>query len=369
MKHTFRNNRIKIILSLLITIMLFSFRAKKNSLPEVEDVISIMRTVADYEFENTHLADNWQRFILNSWIPSSLYPGVMAMYRVSEDEKYLKYAKLWSEANKWQLAPRFRHADDHLCGSTYLEIYEIEGEEYMLSPTKNQFDSILAVNTLTGREDWSWSDALFMAPPTWARLGKITGDDKYFDFLNTQFFDAVIPVFDVEESLFYRDTKRIDKSTKNGSKVFWLRGNGWVAGGIPRIIDCLKPNDPYREKYEDLLKTLLTRVAELQGDDGFWRASLLDVEEFPMKESSGTAFFCYGMAWAINNGLLDREKFLPIVVKAWNGLCDVVDDEGRLCYVQPGAGGPKKFPERYTHAYAIGAFLLAGEQMIELIQN
>ncbi len=215
---------------LLIGIVVVSFGCSKkvSHLPEKDEVKEIMTLVCDYELKNMHLADNWQRFILNSWIPSSFYPGLMAQYRVSHDEKYLKVAKLWAEATHYTLAPRFRHADDHLCGSTYLDLYEIEGKEYMLAPTKEQFDSILKVNTMTGREDWHWADALFMAPPTWAKLGRITGDRRYYDFLHTQFFDAIIPIYDKEDSLFYRDMRFINERSANGKKIFWSRGNGWV---------------------------------------------------------------------------------------------------------------------------------------------
>ncbi|MBN2632444.1 MAG: glycoside hydrolase family 88 protein [Bacteroidales bacterium] len=352
-----------------IILLAYGCCVNDSRLPEKTEVKEIMALVCDYELKNTHLADNWQRFILNSWIPSSFYPGLMAQYRVSGDEKYLTVAKQWGEANKWKLAPRFRHADDHLCGSTYLDLYEIEKEPYMINPTKEQFDSILATNTMSGREDWKWADALFMAPPTWAKLGRITGDRRYFDFLNSQFFDAIIPIYDKEEFLFYRDTRFIEERSANGKKVFWSRGNGWVVAALPRILDNLEPNDPYREKYEKLLREMSYRLIELQGDDGMWRASLLDPVEYPMKESSGTAFFCYGMAWGINNGILEKDKFLPAVSDAWEGLCSVVNEYGRVCYVQPGGASPVQFPERYTHAYAVGGFLLAGEQMIELIDN
>ncbi|HYW94755.1 MAG TPA: glycoside hydrolase family 88 protein [Bacteroidales bacterium] len=356
---------------LLIGIVVVSFGCSKkvSHIPEKKEVKEIMTMVCDYELKNVHLADNWQRFILNSWIPSSFYPGLMAQYRVSHDEKYLKMAELWAGATNYTLAPRFRHADDHLCGSTYLDLYEIEGKDYMLAPTKEQFDSILKVNTMSGREDWHWADALFMAPPTWAKLGRITGDRRYYDFLNTQFFDAITPIYDKEDSLFYRDKRFIEKRSANGKKIFWARGNGWVVAGLARILKNLPPDDPYRGKYEELLKEMSTRLLELQGDDGMWRASLLDPVEFPMKESSGTAFFCYGMAWGINNGILDKDQFLPAVLNAWEGLCQSVNDYGRLCYVQPGGASPVEFPERYTNAYAVGGFLLAGEQMIELFDN
>ncbi|MDT8432373.1 MAG: glycoside hydrolase family 88 protein, partial [Bacteroidales bacterium] len=257
----------------LAGIVLLAVGCNKNDagLPDQTEVKEIMTLVCDYELKNTHLADNWQRFILNSWIPSSFYPGLMAQYRVSGDEQYLKMATLWAEATNYTLAPRFRHADDHLCGSTYLDLYEIEGEDFMLAPTRAQFDSILEVNTMSGREDWKWADALFMAPPTWAKLGRITGDNRYYDFLHTQFFDAVIPIYDQEESLFYRDQRYIDDRSANGKKVFWSRGNGWVVGALPRILDNLEPGDPFREKYEQLLREMCSRLAngEIQHGENF----------------------------------------------------------------------------------------------------
>lgn len=114
---------------------------------------------------------------------------------------------------------------------------------------------------------------------------------------------------------------------------------------------------------------MYSRLIELQRDDGMCRASLLDPVEFPIQESSGTAIFCYGMAWGIKNGILDKNKFLPAVLDAWEGLCNVVIAYGRVCYVQPGGVSPVVSSERDTHAYAVGGFLLAGEQMVELIKN
>ncbi|MEZ5149009.1 MAG: glycoside hydrolase family 88 protein [Bacteroidales bacterium] len=49
-------------------------------------------------------------------------------------------------------------------------------------------------------------------------------------------------------------------------------------------------------------------LMQSQGEDGFWRSSLLDPDEYPDPESSGTAFFTYGLAWGINNGNLDKES-------------------------------------------------------------
>lgn len=355
----------KYILIVFLIPILLSNQRPTERLPDAEEVKILMRKVCDYELANPHFADNWQHDILNSWIPSTFYPGLMATYRVLQEPKYLDAAKAWADTNRWSPAPRFRHADDLACCQTYFEIYELEQKDFMLKTAKARFDSIMA-DTMLGRDDWHWCDALYMAPPAWARLAKVTGNDNYYHYLHKQYFDAVEYLFDKEESLFYRDKKYFDKKSENGKKIFWSRGNSWVVAGIPRILDYLKADDVHRVKYEKLLQQMAKRLITLQGDDGLWRASLLDYDQFPMKESSGTAMFCFGMAWGINNGVLDRDTYLPVVLKAWNGLCNVVDEDGRVCYVQPGAASPEKFPERYTHTYAISAFLMAGEEIINL---
>jgi rhamnogalacturonyl hydrolase YesR len=333
-----------------------------------EEVISIMRKVCDYELANPNYADNWQRDILNGWIRATFYPGLLAMHRVSNDQKYINEAVDWGNTVKWMPAARFRHADDLICGASYIEMYEIFNEPKMLSGIQNRCDSIME-QPKPGREDWHWCDALFMAPQVYAKLGKITSEAKYHKYLHEQFFDAVDFLYDKEESLFYRDKNFFDRKSLNGKKIFWSRGNGWVFAGIPRIVDNLSEDDPYKEKYLTIFREMAEIIIVLQGEDGCWGASLLDSEEFPMKESSGTAMFCYGLAWGINNKVLDRDKYLPYLMKSWNGLLGVINEEGRLRFVQPGGNRPVQFPEDYTHCYAVGSFLLAGEQILKLDQN
>jgi len=86
-------------------------------------------------------------------------------------------------------------------------------------------------------------------------------------------------------------------------------------------------------------------------------------------ETRGTAFFCYAMAWSVNNGVLDRDVFLPVVMKAWEGLVRHVHPDGKLGYVQPVGADPRPATKEMTHEYAMGLFLLAGEQMVRLVES
>lgn len=108
------------------------------------------------------------------------------------------------------------------------------------------------------------------------------------------------------------------------------------------------------------------KLASIQCSDGTWHASLLDPAKFPAKETSGTAFYCFGMAWGINQGILDKTKYLPVVLNAWNALTESVHSDGKLGYVQQIGDRPVNPGFDDSEVYAVGAFLLAGEQLIKM---
>ena len=109
------------------------------------------------------------------------------------------------------------------------------------------------------------------------------------------------------------------------------------------------------------------KVASRQGDTGFWHASMLDHESYPNGETSCTGFFCHALAYGINAGYLDREKYTPIVIKAWQALVSAVFADGKLGWVQPIGEDPKNVTAEMTEVYGVGAFLLAGTEMLQLV--
>ncbi len=121
----------------------------------------------------------------------------------------------------------------------------------------------------------------------------------------------------------------------NGKKIFWSRGNGWVVGGLVRLLKELPKAHPKRDFYLKQYRDMMNRVVELQQPDGLWRSSLLDPASYPGGEASGTGFYIYAMAWGINNKLLDKKKFLPSVKKAWIGLNTLVHADGKVGWTQP----------------------------------
>jgi unsaturated rhamnogalacturonyl hydrolase len=356
----------------------------QSNLPCKKEIKSVMQKTCDWQLANlpdtTIHGDGHRKAILgNGWIRATFFTGVMAAYETTGKKKYLKAAKQLGIKHNWQPAPRKRHADDHCIGQVYIDIYRINKDVDCLNPIKQAIDSIVADpmrGPVVGWEfskNWGWCDALYMAPPVFAQLAAVTGNQTYLDTMHVLWMDTYEHLFDKSENLYFRDAAykiRPDGTfpqTANGKKIFWSRGNGWVMGGLVRVLDEMPQTYQHRVFYEEHFCQMAEKVASLQGEDGFWRASLIDPEEFPAHEVSGTAFFCYVLAWGINNNLLDKDKYLPVVLKAWKGLNWAVDMKtGKIGWIQPVGHSPFAISANDTAEYGVGAFLLAGSEVYKL---
>jgi len=329
--------------------------------------LEVMRRACDYNLGLQNADQATSKSDANyEWVRGAFYTGVMGLYEATGDEKYLHAAMDYSTRRNWQLdKPETRHADWQCIGQTYLELFFLKRDPQMFAASQKNFDLQMS-NPKPGREDWWWCDALYMAPPVLARMYHATGEQKYLDYLHAMYWDAYDFMYDEDESLWYRDKNYFDKKSKNGKKVFWSRGNGWVHAGLARLIPYLAKDDSNRPRYEKLFREMSNRLAEIQPADGLWRPSLLDPDDFATSETSGSAFFTFGLAWGINHGLLDRAKFEPVVAKSWPALMQAITPEGKLGYVQKVAAAPGPVNADDTREYAVGAFLLAGKEMLRL---
>src|SRR5580765_2138380 len=313
---------------------------------------------------------------LYDWTNGAFYAGVFAAYETTKSPDLMTAMMEMGEKNGWKPGPRFDHADDIAISQTYIDVYRIKKDKKMIQPT---IDAVNRLKTEKGEQvakngiTWWWCDALFMGPPTLAKLAKTTGDRSYLALNDRLFQETFDRLFNTEEHLYARDASYLinekgeGKRETNGKKVFWSRGNGWVVGGLVRLLTEL-PNDyPKRAFYLNQYEQILARVAELQQPDGLWRSSLLDPGAYPGGESSGSGFYIYAMAWGINNKVLDRNKYLPIVKKAWTGLNALVHLDGMVGWTQPIGFDPRRnFSAESWEVYGTGAYLLAGSEVIKL---
>ncbi|MCC8187123.1 MAG: glycoside hydrolase family 88 protein [Bacteroides sp.] len=343
------------------------------------EVARDMRRVADWQIAHFKEVPHDE---LN-WVNATFYLGLIKWAEISEqvynDDFYYQWMLRLGRRNYWQVDKRMYHADDVCISQTYLDLYRKYGRREMIVPTIARTEWVMAHPSegpfeLDYRkpetvERWTWCDAIFMAPPVYARLYTITGDKKFLRFMDREFKATYDYLFDEEEDLFYRDHRYFTQREANGEKVFWGRGNGWVLGGLVEMLRELPKGHRSRDFYENLFIRISKRIAPLQGTDGFWRASLLDPDSYPSPETSCSGFFVYALAYGINEGLLDRDEFLPVVEKGWKALVSAIEEDGKLGWVQPIGADPKKVSQDMTEVYGPGAFLLAGAEVYQLAQE
>ena len=311
------------------------------------------------------------------WTNAAFYAGVYAAWQTTGSKDIYKALMDLGNSQNWKPHRRSWHADDVAISQVYLDLYKKEKQQKMIQPTIDSLDAHIYKpyprRTATEVIKWWWCDALFMAPPALVKLGMITGNKAYLDSSDKLYKETYDLLYNKEEKLFARDNNFLVTPTHkgrveaNGQKIFWSRGNGWVLGGLVRMLEEFPSDYAERPFYENLYKEIATRVAGLQQPDGLWRASLLDPAAYPGGEVSGSGFFCYSLAWGINNGLLDKKVFLPVVKKSWIALVKCVNEEGRVGWVQPIGGSPQKNVNANSwEVYGTGAFLLAASEVIKL---
>jgi unsaturated rhamnogalacturonyl hydrolase len=315
----------------------------------------------------------------NIWTRGVYYEGLMALYKIKPDPSYLDYAVRWGGSHKWGICDgvNTRNADNQCCGQTYIDLYLLDkSKEERIRDIKTCIDNMLATDKI---DDWNWVDAIQMAMPVFARLGSVYNDNRYYDrmyemYIFTKTKHGTNGLYNPADHLWWRD-KDFDPPyvEPNGKDCYWSRGNGWVLAALVRTMDFLPKKNTYRKEYINTYKKMVDALVACQRVDGFWNVSLLDQSDFGGKELTGTSLFVYGIAWGINNGTLNKKKYLPVVEKAWNSLVkNCVHPDGFLGYVQGTGKEPKDSqPVGYDNVpnfedFGLGCFLLAGSEVYKM---
>ena len=329
-----------------------------------EDILSSMRQAHAYHQQTNEDPGD------PGWQTAAYFAGLMETHLEYPEPTFIDYATLWGESNAWNLVggPTATHADSHCAGQTYVDLYELDPDPVRISAIDSAIASMVEDPV---HDDWWWIDALFMAMPTFARLGNLHEDPSYFEKM-FQLYDWTKHhegggLYSTTHHLWWRDEKFVSMTTPAGKPVFWSRGNGWVYAALARTLSILPDDHPDRGEYEQVFVDMSEALLPLQRGDGFWNPSLMDAQHHGGPETSGTAFFVYGMAWGIDAGLLDPGTYMEAALRGWRGLTGkALFATGKLGYVQPPSDRPAAVDPEGTADYGVGGFLLAGTALLRL---
>jgi rhamnogalacturonyl hydrolase YesR len=358
---------------------------KSIQLPAKDEVLPAMRSA------NNYFMNKWPDVAKEIYVPSKnrtwpshiwtravYYEGLMALYSIDPDNRYYYYAVDWATKHNWNLrdGTKTRNGDNQACGQTYIDLYLLDKQPERIDSIKESIDKMIRSSKI---DDWNWIDAIQMAMPVFTKLGVLYKDTTYFHrmyemYAYTKYKHGDKGLFNPAEGLWWRD-KDFDPPYKepNGEDCYWSRGNGWVVAALVRVLNILPKTDPHYAEYLGDYKAMMEALAPLQREDGYWNVSLHDPTNFGGKELTGSSLFIYGMAWGINNGLLDKKKYGPIISKAWTAMAkESVHANGFLGYVQGTGKEPKESqPVTYDREpdfedFGLGCFLLAGSEVYKL---
>ena len=345
---------------LLLAITLLSaltLQAKKWTPDEIKDMI---RKV------NIYWQTNNPAEVRSFWDNAAYHTGNMEVYKLLQDQQMLDYSIRWAEHNQ------VLFGDWQICFQTYIDLYNLQPDEKKVARAKE----VMGYEADSKVHDyWWWADALYMVMPVMTKMYKLTGDTKYLRKLyeNICYSDSIM--LDHETGLYFRDGKYIypKHKTDSGKKDFWARGDGWVLAGLAKVLQDMPETYVRQPFFVEKYVNLARGVKKVQQPQGHWTRSMMDPKQAPGYETSGTAFFCYGLLWGVNHGYLSKKEFGPTIEKAWNYLTSIaLQKDGKIGYVQP--IGERAIPGQTVDAnsqanFGVGAFLLAACEYVRYISR
>ena len=368
-----------------------ALQAKQWTGDEVMDILSQV---------NTYWQTNHPAEVRAFWDHAAYHTGNMEVCRLLEGraekrelrEQMLDYSIRWAAHNQWKGATepdpakwkyqQYGEGQDYvlfgdwqICFQTYIDLYQLQEKGKRSEQRVARAKEVMGYEADSKAHDyWWWADALYMVMPVMTKMYRLTGDVKYLDKLyeNLLYTDSLM--LDLETGLYFRDGKYVypKHHTASGRKDFWARGDGWVLAGLAKVLQDMPKTYRHQPFFAEKFVRLAEAVVRLQQPEGHWTRSMMDPDQAPGYETSGTAFFCYGLLWGVNNGYLPKKAFEPAIEKAWNYLATIaLQSDGKVGYVQP--IGERAIPGQTVDAnseanFGVGAFLLAACEYFRYLQ-
>ena len=332
---------------------------------------------------NTYWQQNNPAEVRAFWDHAAYHTGNIEVYKLLGDQQMLDYSLRWAEHNQWQGArekdpakwkyKKYGEGQDYvlfgdwqICFQTYIDLYLLEERGERREERVARAKEVMGYEADSRATDyWWWADALYMVMPVMTKMYRLTGDQKYLDklYANLLYSDSIM--LDAETGLYFRDGKYVWPKHKsaNGRKDFWARGDGWVLAGLAKVLQDMPETYVRQPFFVEKYTRLARAVARLQQKEGYWTRSMMDPQHAPGPETSGTAFFTYGLLWGVNHGYLSKKEFAPVIARAWRYLTETaLQKSGKVGYVQP--IGERAIPgqtvDQNSEAnFGVGAFLLA----------
>lgn len=224
----------------------------------------------------------------------------------------------------------------------------------------------------SGYGDWQyslWTDDLYMSVPFLVQMGKLSGENKYYD-------DAVRQVLNFAAYLFVEETGLFDhgwfSNMPDDPHIYWGRQNGWAMMAIVELLTVLPEDYPGREHILTIYKNDVKALSQLQGTNGLWH-QLLDKSD-TYSETSCSAMYTFAIARGVNQEWIAPQS-ASVAFAAWKALVEKVTTDGQIEGVCVGTSLAYDVTyyvsrqQKLTAYHGYGPMLAAGAELIQLLKN
>jgi rhamnogalacturonyl hydrolase YesR len=209
-----------------------------------------------------------------------------------------------------------------------------------------------------------------MSVPALAQMGKLTGNNDYFEDACKQIIQFSHRMFNLNKGVYMHGWVQ---DMQPHPEFYWARCNGWALLAMTELLDVMPSGYPLKKDILEQYRSHVKGLVSFQSGTGFWHQLIDRNDSYP--ETSATAIFTYCIAHGINMGWLDSQAFGPAAVLGWNAVQTKVNEQGQVEGTCVGTGMAFD-PAFYYHrpinvaaAHGYGPVIMAGAEMLKLLKN
>ncbi len=338
-----------------------------------------------------------------NYIDGCMIKAVLAMYSITKDEKYLKFAddfidyRVAEDGTIDGYDIHEKNIDNVNAGKTLFELYDLTGKEKYRKAIDLVYSQLEIMPRTPNGSFWHkdiypnqvWLDGLYMGQPFYMEYETRFNNKKNYSDIYNQFRFVIENVRNPLNGLYFHaiDTSKeafwCDKVT-GLSQCTWLRASGWYAMAL---LDTMEKADLEDENFKEDAKMMkdafvdyIDSMLKYQDESGLWYQVVnyggMDKNYL---ETSGSSIFAYAILKGVRLGFLPVE-YRAYAEKAIDGVIERylrVDETGMglggICLVA-GLGGKERRPGTYDYymsepiveddAKGVGPFLLAYTELL-----
>ena len=162
------------------------------------------------------------------------------------------------------------------------------------------------------------SDSVFMGCAILARVGRLTGEQRYFDMAlrHLRFMQGL----DLRSDGLYRHSP-LDRAA-------WGRGNGFPALGLALALSDWPKEHPDNAEALASYQAHMGAMARHQDRTGMWHQVVDRPESY--REFTSTAMTGFAITRGLRKGWLDRDEFEPVANRAWRAVLARIKSDATL---------------------------------------